>query len=70
MARLRRRDATVTIYNCRNYRDLKRGTLDLTVADRDAVGGLLRGKATRVSALFGDPEQRDQALLQLSGSRK
>jgi len=48
--------------NLLHYRDLKRGTLDLTAADRDAVGGLLRGKATRVSALFGDPEQRDQVL--------
>src|SRR5712691_1937719 len=31
--------------NLLHYRDLKRGTLDLTAADRDAVGGLLRGKA-------------------------
>ena len=48
--------------NLLHYRDLKRGTLDLTAADRDAVSGLLLGKATRVSALFGDPEQRDQVL--------
>jgi Protein of unknown function (DUF4011)/AAA domain len=48
--------------NLLHYRDLKRGTLDLTAADRDAVSGLLLGKATRVSALFGDLEQRDQAL--------
>ena len=48
--------------NLLHYRDLKRGTLDLTAADRDAVGGLLLGKATRVSALFGDSEQRDQML--------
>ena len=48
--------------NLLHYRDLKRGTLDLTAADRDAVGGLLLGKATRVSALFRDPEQRDQML--------
>jgi very-short-patch-repair endonuclease len=48
--------------NLLHYRDLKRGTLDLTAADPDAVMGLLLGKATRVSALFGDPEQRDQVL--------
>jgi very-short-patch-repair endonuclease len=48
--------------NLLHYRYLKRGTLDLTAADRDAVSGLLLGKATRVSALFGDPEQRDQVL--------
>lgn len=48
--------------NLLHYRDLKRGTLDLTAADRDAVGGLLLGKATRVSALFRDLEQRDQVL--------
>jgi Protein of unknown function (DUF4011) len=48
--------------NLLHYRDLKRGTLDLTAADRDAVSGLLQGKATRVSALFGDLEQRDQML--------
>ena len=48
--------------NLLHYRDLKRGTLDLTAADRDAVSGLLQGKATRVSALFSDPEQRDQVL--------
>jgi very-short-patch-repair endonuclease len=48
--------------NLLHYRDLKRGTLDLTAADRDAVMGLLLGKATRVSALFPDAEQRDQVL--------
>ena len=48
--------------NLLHYRDLKRGTLDLTAADRDAVMGLLLGKATRVSALFRDAEQRDQVL--------
>ena len=48
--------------NLLHYRDLKRGTLDLTAADPEAVGGLLLGKATRVSALFSDPEQRDQML--------
>ena len=41
---------------------MKRGTLDLTAADRDAVMGLLLGKATRVSAFFPDAEQRDQVL--------
>lgn len=48
--------------NLLHYRDLKRGTLDLTAADRDAVGGLLLGKTIRVSALFSDPGQRDQML--------
>ena len=48
--------------NLLHYRDLKLGTLDLTTADRDVVSGLLLGKATRVSALFDDPEQRDQVL--------
>src|SRR5690242_2576056 len=48
--------------NLLHYRDLKRGTLDLTAANRDAVEGLLLGKAIRVSALFSDAEQREQML--------
>ena len=48
--------------NLLHYRDLKLGTFDLTEADRDAVGSLLLGKATRVTSLFSDPGQRDQAL--------
>lgn len=48
--------------NLLHYRDLKRGTLDLTVADSEAVSDLLLGKTVRVSALFSDPEERDQAL--------
>src|SRR5216683_2150193 len=48
--------------NLLHYRDLKRGTLDLTVADSDVVSDLLLGKSVRVSALFGDLEERDQAL--------
>jgi hypothetical protein len=48
--------------NLLHYRELKRGTLDLTAADPDAVNGLLLGKATRISALFADPDQRDQVL--------
>ena len=48
--------------NLLHYRDLKLGTVDLTAADREAVSGLLLGKATRVSALFADPEQREQVL--------
>jgi Protein of unknown function (DUF4011) len=48
--------------NLLHYRDLKQRTLDLTAADPDAIAGLLRGKATRVSALFGDPVQRDEVL--------
>ena len=41
--------------NLLHYRDLKRGTLDLTAADPEAVSGLLLGKTIRVSALFTDP---------------
>jgi very-short-patch-repair endonuclease len=48
--------------NLLHYRDLKRGTLDLTVADSGAVSDLLLGKSVRVSALFADPEERDQVL--------
>jgi len=48
--------------NLLHYRDLKRGTLDLALADLEAVGHLLAGKTVRVSALFPDPEQREQML--------
>ncbi len=48
--------------NLLHYRDLKRGTLDLTEADTAAAEGLLLGKATRVSALFRDPVRRDEVL--------
>ena len=48
--------------NLLHYRDLKLGTVDLTAADREAVGALLLGKVVRVSALFGNPEQREQVL--------
>ena len=48
--------------NLLHYRDLKRGTVDLTAADPDAVGSLLLGKAIHVSALFKDPAQRDEVL--------
>jgi very-short-patch-repair endonuclease/DNA polymerase III delta prime subunit len=48
--------------NLLHYRDLKQGTLDLTIAAPDAVSGLLAGKATRVSWLFGSTDQREQAL--------
>jgi very-short-patch-repair endonuclease len=48
--------------NLLHYRDLKLGTVDLTAADRGVVGGLLLGKATRVSALFTDLLQREQVL--------
>jgi very-short-patch-repair endonuclease len=48
--------------NLLHYRDLKLGTLDLTAADPAVVSGLLLGKVIRVSALFCDPDQRDQAL--------
>jgi hypothetical protein len=48
--------------NLLHYRDLKLGTVDLTAADRKVLSGLLLGKATRVSALFADPLQREQML--------
>ena len=38
--------------NLLHYRDLKRGTLDLTAADRDTVMGLLLGKVTRTGLLL------------------
>jgi very-short-patch-repair endonuclease len=48
--------------NLLHYRDLKRGTLDLTLADPEVVSELLFGKTVRVSALYPDPEQREQML--------
>src|SRR5262249_57823110 len=45
-----------------HYRDLKSGTLELTGADPEAVASLLLGKTVRVSSLFRDPEQLQQAL--------
>ena len=51
--------------NLLHYRDLRLGTVDLTPADGEAVGGLLLGKTVRVSALFGDPVQREQVLRRL-----
>jgi very-short-patch-repair endonuclease len=48
--------------NLLHYRDLKRGTLDLTLADLEVVGDLLFGKTVRVSALYPDAEQREQML--------
>ena len=48
--------------NLLHYRDLKLGTLDLTMADRDVVGDLLLGKAVRVMTLFSDPAQSAQVL--------
>jgi very-short-patch-repair endonuclease len=48
--------------NLLHYRDLKLGTLDLSAADPEVVRGLLLGKATRVTALFKDPGQAEQAV--------
>ena len=48
--------------NLLHYRDLKRGTLDLTLADLEVAGHLLAGKTVRVSALFPGLEQREQML--------
>jgi very-short-patch-repair endonuclease len=46
--------------NLLHYRDLQRGTLDLTTADPMAIGQLLLGKTVKVSSLFDDPDQLDQ----------
>ncbi|MEX0800774.1 MAG: AAA domain-containing protein [Dehalococcoidia bacterium] len=48
--------------NMLNYRDLKRGTLDLTVAEKAALSKLLEGKTTRISALIPGDEDRENAL--------
>lgn len=48
--------------NMLNYRDLKRGTMDLTIAEPTALSNLLHGKATRVSALITGDEDRENAL--------
>jgi DNA polymerase III delta prime subunit len=48
--------------NLLHYRDLKRGTLDLALANLEMVSHLLIGKTVRISVLFPDPEQREQML--------
>jgi len=48
--------------NLLNYRDLKRGTLDLTTGDAGALAGLLAGGTVKLSSLFPDPEDREQQL--------
>jgi very-short-patch-repair endonuclease len=48
--------------NLLHYRDLKRGTLDLTGADSEVLSDLLIGKTVRVSALLPDPDEREQML--------
>lgn len=44
------------------YRTLKRGTLELTDARREAVEALLRGKAVRLTNLFPDTEDEPDGL--------
>ena len=46
--------------NLLRYRDLQRGTLDLTTADPAVIGELLRGKPIKVSSLVDDPGELDQ----------
>ena len=48
--------------NLLHYRDLRQGTLDITLANHQALMSLLQGRSVKVSALFGNSEQRDQAL--------
>ncbi|MGH3118283.1 MAG: DUF4011 domain-containing protein, partial [Gaiellales bacterium] len=44
------------------YRDLKRGTLDLDAAHSGARENVLAGKTVRLSRLFPDAEQREDAI--------
>jgi hypothetical protein len=48
--------------NLVHYRDLKAGTLDLTVANPRALSTLLQGKAVTMASLFPDPEEREGVL--------
>jgi very-short-patch-repair endonuclease len=48
--------------NLVHFRDLKVGTLDLTMANPDVVSNLLLGKTVRVSALFRDTGVSEQIL--------
>src|SRR6202035_2677139 len=49
--------------NLLHYRDLRRGTLDLTTVDPVAIGDLLLGKTVKLSSLFEDAGQLDQVQL-------
>jgi very-short-patch-repair endonuclease/DNA polymerase III delta prime subunit len=51
--------------NLLHYHDLKRGTLDLTAANQAALEGLLRGRPTKFSSLFGDPEERERQMARI-----
>jgi very-short-patch-repair endonuclease len=48
--------------NLLNYRDLKRGTLDLTTAHHGALAALLQGRGTKISALFPGDAEREGAM--------
>jgi very-short-patch-repair endonuclease len=48
--------------NLLNYRDLSRGTLDLTKAAAEGVSPLLQGKLIRLRYLFPEIEERDGAI--------
>lgn len=48
--------------NLLHYRDLRLGTLDLTMASPPVLGALLQGKKVRTSALFRHPEAQDANL--------
>ncbi len=47
--------------NLLRYRELKRGTLELTPADPQAIEALLRGRSVRLSRLFPNVEELDTA---------
>lgn len=51
--------------NLLRYRDLQRGTLDLTAVDPVTIGDLLRGKTVKLSSLFNESDHLDQARLRL-----
>src|SRR5947209_3277656 len=48
--------------NLLNYRDLSRGTLDLTKAAIEGVFPLLQGKLIRLRYLFPEREEREGAI--------
>lgn len=48
--------------NLLHFRDLRRGTLDLTSAEPRVFSALLQGKSIRLSTLFPETEQREDAL--------
>ena len=48
--------------NLLNYRDLRRGTLDLSNGEPRALAALLAGRTVKISSLFVDQAERAQGL--------